>query len=188
MILCDGFTAQTREVDVGPSAALDVEVRLVPTVRYAPVPPSPLPPPTAAVSPALTAPAPYRPVAVPPVDSGGWRGNAQRTAGYTLGGLGIAVATLGGVLAAVSAHEGTDALDRLRAARTGTEWDGVKPDLDQAKSRNTAGWAAIAVGGAVLATGAVLIATAPSSHSRSGGTVAPWKSKDGGRAKAWTAW
>jgi tetratricopeptide (TPR) repeat protein len=196
MALLDGYTADVREVQVASRAQVEVELRLepvrthdqaagVPPAGVAPGPPAPPAPAAGPIAPAQPAPLPQSspaPLAVPARDSGTPIGNGQRTVGYVVGGLGIAVAAVGTVLAVMSVNDAGDAVDRLSAATTVAAYDQAKPgfdsDLSAARKKNALGWAGIGLGGAITVTGLVLIATAPAATPRAKWTLAPWKTAE----------
>jgi len=112
----------------------------------------------------------------------------QRTLGYVVGAVGIAAIGTGVVLAVTSASQANTALDRMTNAKTGSEWDSAKADHDTDRSRNKLGWTVFGLGTAALASGLVLIATAPTARSHTAWALAPWTTPNGGGVTAAATW
>lgn len=107
----------------------------------------------------------------PPPESGGWR----RTAGWVAIGVGGAAAALGVVFGVIAKRKADD----LEAANeNGAEWAdarGLKTSGERAEKIQIVG---LAVGGAAIAAGVVLLLTAPSGGARAaaspGGLEVRW--------------
>jgi hypothetical protein len=178
VVLASGYDAQVRALDVEPESRVVIELKLDPTAIKpridstiaatppAPPPnPAPLPPPP----PVVTA-----PISSTPVQTDGESpSHLQRTAGYVLGGLGVAVAGTGLVVAILGSSKATKANQQMSAATTGAQWDLGKADFDDARSQNHIGWATTGVGAVGAIAGLVLVLTAPSTRPASAWTIGP---------------
>ena len=116
-------------------------------------------PPVAAPVPESTAPAPVE----GPVKDG----RGQRTAGFVVGGVGVAGLIVGGVFGIVAKSTYGSATDQCRTVPDDCK-PGAIPDRNKASSQAAVSTVAFIAGGALLATGAVLFFTAPK-----GVTVSP---------------
>jgi hypothetical protein len=178
--------AQIREVDVAGRADVSVELALeevkVPPAgarseikpAAAPLVVRPAPASTPASVQLATAPAPPWPSGPHASSSSsvGW----QRVAGIGLAVAGLATATTGGLLAYSGANRANDARDRLALPFKGSEneWDAAANDFNAAKDRNQLGWIVAGVGGAAIAGGILLVATAPEPRGETRLTLGPW--------------
>jgi hypothetical protein len=126
---------------------------------------------TVAIPPLADAPvalAPIAPLAAPPaVDSGAPR----RVAAYVTGGVGVVGVVVGAVLGSMAKSKWREA--QTQHCRTSTLCDATGVDLvSGAKTDATVATAGFIAGGALLATGVVLFATAlPKSHAPTGRLV-----------------
>jgi tetratricopeptide (TPR) repeat protein len=193
VVIAPGFDTQVRELEVAPKSQMELEIKLDrvgarnddPPIRLAPPPTPALP---AASSQPSVAPVIQPSPSPPKAESETSTGDTQRTLGYVVGAAGIAAAGTGLVLAVTSVNQANDAKNRMASAQTGSQWDPAKADYDSDKSRNNLGWAALGLGTAALASGVVLVATAPSKHSGTAWTVAPWKTPNAGGLTALATW
>jgi serine/threonine-protein kinase len=150
----------TTTVNVGPKAdqahvtVAVLEDEPVPSaVAAAPTPVAAAPPPVAPLPPPQTPPA--EPAA---------SGSSQRTAGLVVGGVGIVGVALGSVFGVIAAGKASDSKTLCPSAPNCTSAAGVQDNSD-AKSSATVSTIAMIVGGAAVATGAVLYFTAPKGRS-----------------------
>ncbi|MBN1612787.1 MAG: PEGA domain-containing protein [Polyangiaceae bacterium] len=166
-----GYVTDVREVEIAPGSAATLAIGLAPAA--AAQSPAPVPPSTAiseagpatdarpaiAASPAAQTEsartAPLEPDAAR--ESGP---SAQRIAGYSLMGFGLASAIVGGVVAGAAAGQAHDAEDRASHPRDPAEWESASSDFESAKDRNQTGWIVAGAGAAALAGGLVLVLTA----------------------------
>jgi hypothetical protein len=166
VVMLDGYEAQSREIRVNAGAQSDVELALASahsvTVAPAPAPVVVVPGPgTQTSTPASTIVNVQVPqqAAAPAASTSGH----QRTAGYVLGGLGVAVIGVGAYLNVTALTDANDAKSR-----------GDGEAFSSAKTRNYWGWGTIAAGGVAATTGAVLILTGPSGSATGGLRVSPF--------------
>lgn len=124
------------------------------------------PPPAAAPPAAAPPPAPAPPAASPPVETDD--GSGARTAGLVVGGLGLVGLIVGSAvgLGAKSKWESADCPGTV--CKTAED----QTNAEDARSLADVATVAFAAGGALLATGAVIYLTAPSSDAPSDGTSA----------------
>jgi hypothetical protein len=122
----------------------------------------------------------------PPVEaaSGAWR----RTAGYVVGGVGVAALATGSVVALLSVDRASEARRRAGEARTGVAWDTARTDLYAARDRNRLGWTIAGTGGALMIGGLILALTAESRPERTALRLAPMVVPRGGAVMLVRAW
>jgi len=193
VVIASGYDAGVRELKVAPKSQMEIEIKLDkvsgkndngPTVASEPQMPAPSPI-TSNPSPATHA-VPANSSA-PSVGSGpASSNNVQRTTGYVVGAVGIGTASTGLILALTSASRASSAQSSMTNATSGTNWDSAKRDYDSAKSSNRLGWACLGLGAAALASGFVLIATAPTTKASTAWAVTPWKTAHAGGVMAET--
>ena len=110
-------------------------------------------------------------------------GAGQRTAGWIVGGVGLAAAGVGGILALGGSSKQGTAIDAATAAyASGADTGAARSDYDAAGKQMTMGYVLAGVGGAAVVTGIVLIATARSAEPRSALRVGPWLGASSGGA------
>jgi hypothetical protein len=165
-----GYGPQDRDVDVAGTKQVRIAIKLSPVIVNG-LPPAPVaptvrqtPPPVepVAVSPPLGV-ATAQPQA--PAHSPGW----IRVSGYVIGGLGLAAAVTGGVIAVESTNSANDAYNRGVAASKSNpatqadlnSYNQAKTDFDSAKSRNEVGWAITGVGTGALIVGGLMVLLSP---------------------------
>jgi hypothetical protein len=162
--LLRGHATAIRELTVAGHTQLDVAVELQ-RLNESPMAP---PPPLATVE-----------AHAPPVTEAD-TGDARRTTGYALGGVGLAAAASGIVLAVVSLNRAGDARQRAEGATSAGAWDAARGDFDAARGRNRLGWIIGGAGGALAAAGLVLAATAGERRSPHALQLSPSLTAGGG--------
>ncbi len=118
-------------------------------------------------APPVVAPAPESTPPAPQVEAPAKDGKGQRTAGFVVGGVGVAGLIVGGVFGIVAKSTYGSATDKCTSAPNDCT-PGAITDRDKASSQAAVSTVAFIAGGALLATGAVLVFTAPK-----GVTVSP---------------
>lgn len=166
VVMLEGYEAQSREIRVSAGAQSDVELALkgarTVTAPSAQAPVVVVPgPETQTSTPASTIVNVHVPqqAAAPAAPASG----QQRTAGYVLGGLGIAVIGVGAYLNVTALTDANDAKNR-----------GDAEAFNAAKAHNYWGWGTIAAGSVAATTGAVLILTGPSGSATGALRVSPF--------------
>lgn len=157
MLLLEGYEAQSRDLQVAAGAQSELDLTLqsnrsnaVPTAAPTPVVVVSTPGhQTSSSTPAVVN------VQVPRQPATALSSH-QRTAGYVLGGLGVAVTAVGTYIAVSAFSDASNAKDT-----------GDSDAFDAAKKRSYWGWGTIAAGGIIATTGFVLIVTGPSSTTGS---------------------
>jgi hypothetical protein len=150
----------------------------------------------AALDPETAPPAAPAPITAPPhamsatnesaAQPGADTGSGRRIAGWTLGAVGLAAAGAGVVVALVGQGKHNDAV--------ATDLAGNRPlaeDMESsANTTKTAGYVTLGVGGALFATGVILLLTGHTQPAQSRSTVAlgPWASPSAGGATFSGAW
>ena len=133
-------------------------------------PPAPTPTPPLPTAPALVSPAPppstlaSQPSPPPtpiPVHEPINTGSGQRIAGWVLGGVGLAAAGVGVVMAMEGQSQHNDAVSTQLAGNTAL----AQSEESSANTTKTIGYATLGAGGALLVGGIVLLITAPSSRA-----------------------
>lgn len=152
MVLLEGYEAQSRDLQVAAGAQSELDLTLQSNRSTAT--PMASPPPVVVVSTpghqtSSTTPAVVN-VQVPRQPTTAFSAH-QRTAGYVLGGLGVAVAAVGTYIAVSAFADARNAKDQ-----------GDADAFDSAKNRSYWGWGTIAAGGIIATTGFVLVVTGPS--------------------------
>jgi hypothetical protein len=139
----------TSTVNVqGEGKSMDV---VVPPLADAPVAPKPTAAPLASAAPTQETPPPPP----PPTSSG------QATAGYVIGGIGVAGLAVGGIVGLLARSDWKAADCPGRVCKTQGDQDSAK----SAKTKSTISTAAFVGGGILLATGVTLVLVAPDSPS-----------------------
>jgi len=168
-----GYTPQSREVTARGRESIDVALELD---RLAPA--AAPPPPVVQVE--------QRTSSAPPVEGapGGWR----RTAGYVVGGVGVAALATGSIVAFLSVDRASEARRRAGEAKTGAAWDTARDDLYSARDRNRLGWAIAGAGGALMLGGLIVALTAEPGPERTALRLAPVVGPRGGAVMLVRGW
>jgi hypothetical protein len=180
-----GYKAWSTSVDVPAGAGStrvvvpELEPEAAELASPAPLAPAPVEPAPTAL--AATAPPPSGPVSAPPPAQppASDRGSTQRTIGYVVGGagvVGLAVGAIFGFKSKSKASNREDVCGPAGLCTTTAEVDEINRLSDEARSAGTVASVSLAVGGAALATGIVLLLTAPSGEPKAAGAidVRPW--------------
>lgn len=116
---------------------------------------------------------PVKPGAAQPAPSDGSdRGSTQRAIGYVASGVGIVGVGLGVVTGLIAIGKNNDSKDACPNEGACASRDGVDAN-DSAKTFGTVSTIGFIAGGVGIATGAILLLTAPSSSSRTGAAPTP---------------
>ena len=180
-----------RDVDVTGSKQARIEIKLDPAFVNG-LPPPPVAPTIQEAQPPVEPVAVSPPLVVATAQPQATARSAPRRlplSGYVVGGLGLAVAVTGGVIAIESANSADDAFNRADAASRSSpvtqtdlnSYNHAKADFDSAKSHNKVGWAIFSVGTAALLGGGLMVLLSPvhaSTISLDG--IAPLASARGG--------
>jgi hypothetical protein len=111
------------------------------------------------------------PVSVAPEPSSS--GSTQKTAGFVIGGVGLAGLAVGGVFAFLAYDKNQQSMDQCRKGdATACTPEGVQLRKD-AQSSGTIATAAMIAGGALVATGITLLISAPSRKEAAASTLQP---------------
>ena len=152
------YSPQDRDVDVTGKKPVRIEIKLNPVFVNG-LPPTSLAPTIQEAQP------PVEPVAASPplvVATAQPQATARspkwlRLSGYVVGGLGLAVAVTGGVIAIESANSANDAANRGGSAADLNSYNQAKADFYSAKSHNRVGWAIAGIGTAAVIGGCVMV-------------------------------
>jgi len=173
-----GYAPALREIDVAGEAHVELTMALAPLAATVPVAPATLPAARSTPSP-VDARAPGVREAPPAPGAG------QRIAAYSIGGIGLAAAGAGIVVAALGQGKHDSALFQYAS----TDYSAAQKTESDSKHEKTIGFVVIGAGGAAFLTGLVLYLTAPSGRpSRAGVRVLPWVATSSGGATVEGRW
>jgi tetratricopeptide (TPR) repeat protein len=160
-----GYLSAAREITARGRESVEVSLELEPRVAVAQAPA-----PVGQVEKRVSSP--------PPVEAG--TGSWRRTAGYVLGGVGVAALATGSIVALLSLDRASEARRRAQEAKTGAAWDTAAADLYAARDRNKLGWTIAGAGGALVIGGLVVALTGDSRPERVALTLTPAVGPRGG--------
>jgi hypothetical protein len=186
-VMLDGYRSQRRKVEVVGQGRVQLQLELrslspaAPAPALAPPPAAPADSPAPVASPRPLDPRPQSDAASTPSPAETARepsssGTPQRVLGYTIAGLGLIGASVGLALAVDGQAKHNDALEQWAAG----DREQAQVTEEESSLQKTQGYVLIGVGGAVMLTGAIVLLTAPSSHSaRARWSVSPWVASSG---------
>lgn len=105
------------------------------------------------------------PAPVEPEPSGAQRGSTQRTAGYIVGGVGLAGLVVGGIFGYLTIQDKQRQTDNCSSKTQCSDYDEAVAAHEDAKTRGTVATVAFVAGAAAIAGGLVLVLTAPRTPS-----------------------